>query len=38
VIFDNGGVAIDVDNERTHDIAEQLLRERAAFQIAAAPE
>jgi GTP:adenosylcobinamide-phosphate guanylyltransferase len=37
-IFDNGGVAIDVDNERTHDIAEQLLRERAALQITAAAE
>ena len=38
VIFDNGAVAIDVDNERTLGIAEQLLRERAASRIAAAAE
>lgn len=38
VIFENGAIAIDVDNERTLGIAEQLLRERKAVQVAAAAE
>lgn len=38
VIFENGAIAIDVDNERTHGIAEQLLRDRVASRVAAVAE
>jgi molybdopterin-guanine dinucleotide biosynthesis protein A len=38
VILENGAVAIDVDNARTHGIAEELLRARAPVDLAVAAE